>query len=91
MSGRWEELVSAALVGTDRRPYDGDLLGDAAVEVVRLRAGQSAPEQEPRALTPAPEEEREVVGAAAAARLARILGGEHPRVLPEWLAAAGAA
>ncbi|MFC7714897.1 DUF5691 domain-containing protein [Nonomuraea recticatena] len=91
MSGRWEELVSAALVGTDRRPYDGDLLGDAAVEVVRLRAGQSAPEQEPRALTPAPEEEREVVGAAAAARLARILGGEHPRVLPEWLAAAAAA
>ncbi|MEU4327142.1 DUF5691 domain-containing protein [Nonomuraea dietziae] len=91
MSGRWEELVSAALVGTDRRPYDGDLLGDAAIEVVRLRAGQSAPEQEPRALTPAPEEEREVVGAAAAARLARILGGEHPRVLPEWLAAAAAA
>ncbi|MEV2268274.1 DUF5691 domain-containing protein [Nonomuraea africana] len=92
MTDRWAELVSAALVGTDRRPYDGDLLGDAAVEVVRLRAGQVAPGAAAGRPTvaPAPAEEREAVGRAAAARLARILGGEHPRVLPEWLAAAAA-
>ncbi|WP_345024260.1 DUF5691 domain-containing protein, partial [Nonomuraea roseoviolacea] len=38
----------------------------------------------------ADEEEQEAVGRRAAERLARILGGEHERLLPEWLAAAAA-
>ncbi|MFI6480734.1 DUF5691 domain-containing protein [Nonomuraea sp. NPDC050663] len=84
----WEELVSAALVGTDRRPYSGDLLADAAVEVVRQRAGRRpGPRPEGRA---APQESQEKVGRAAADRLAAILAGEHPRLLPEWLELAAA-
>ncbi|MCK2217311.1 DUF5691 domain-containing protein [Actinomadura sp. ATCC 31491] len=84
----WEELASAALVGTDRRPYPGVLLEDAAVEVARRRAGRRpGPVAPPE---PAPGEERPAVTRAAAGRLARILGGEHERLLPEWLAAAAA-
>ncbi|GAA0913373.1 DUF5691 domain-containing protein [Nonomuraea longicatena] len=125
-AGSWEELVSAALVGTDRRPYDGDLLADAAVEVLRRRAGQR-PAPEPAADRFAPEpasdgfapglavggvvperaagggtservagevaepEELPGVGGAAARRLTRILGGEHERLLGEWLRLAAAA
>ncbi|MFI6787263.1 DUF5691 domain-containing protein [Nonomuraea sp. NPDC050383] len=36
----WDDLASTALVGTHRRPYQGDLLADAAVEVARRRAGR---------------------------------------------------
>ncbi|PZG19241.1 hypothetical protein C1I98_38045, partial [Spongiactinospora gelatinilytica] len=91
----WPEIVSAALVGTDRRPpYDpadgGDpaveLLERAAVETVRRRAGQRLSRGEP--LPPAAAEDRPAVSRAAADRLARILGGEHARLLPEWLAEA---
>ncbi|MFK4034711.1 DUF5691 domain-containing protein [Nonomuraea wenchangensis] len=85
---RWEELTSAALVGTDRRPYHGVLLEDAAVEVARLRAGRRLGPLAPP--EPAPGEDRPAVGRRAAERLARILGGEHERLLPEWLAAAAA-
>ncbi|WP_246064711.1 DUF5691 domain-containing protein [Nonomuraea longispora] len=84
----WEELASTALVGTDRRPYDGDLLARAAVEVARRRAGRplgQAPQQQP-----APAEERPAVGRRAAGRLMRIMGGEQERLLGEWLAAAAA-
>jgi hypothetical protein len=107
----WEELVSVALVGTHRRPYDGDLLADAAVEVLRRRAGQlpvperaevlpvagragelaaSGRAEEPaasgRVAGPAAEaEDLPGVGGAAGRRLARILGGEHERLLGEWL------
>ncbi|MFC4009844.1 DUF5691 domain-containing protein [Nonomuraea purpurea] len=76
-------------MGTDRRPYQGDLLEAAAVEVARRRAGrrgQSEDEQAGRA----PGEERGAVGRRAAERLVRIMGGEHGRLLPEWLAAAAA-
>ena len=84
----WDELASTALVGTDRRPYHGDLLLDAAVQVARRRAGQwlrEAGEQEP-----APVEDRPAVPRRAAERLVRILGGEFDRLLPEWLATAAA-
>ncbi|MDF5752352.1 DUF5691 domain-containing protein [Spongiactinospora sp. TRM90649] len=96
-TGEWEEIVSAALVGTDRRPPAGmpegaepapTLLERAAVQVVRRRAGQRLIRGEP--LPVAPGEERPEVPVAAADRLARILGGEHPRLLPEWLGAAAA-
>ncbi|MEU7897756.1 DUF5691 domain-containing protein [Nonomuraea sp. NPDC049152] len=88
MSEAWEELVSVALVGTDRRPYHGDLLADAAVELVRRRAGRVPDGEPPPAAAPAREEEQEAVSPAAAARLGAILGGRHPRLLPEWLAVA---
>ncbi|MGP3913054.1 DUF5691 domain-containing protein [Nonomuraea sp. 10N515B] len=85
----WEELASAALVGTDRRPYHGVLLEDAAVVVTRRRAGrglrrpgEAAPPE------PAPGEERPAIARRAAERLVRIMSGEHERLLPEWLAAA---
>ncbi|PZG09514.1 DUF5691 domain-containing protein [Nonomuraea aridisoli] len=88
----WEELTSTALVGTDRRPYRGDLLEAAAVEAVRRRAGarRSARTGAQTGGEPAPAEEREAVGRRAAERLMRILGGEHDRLLPEWLRAAAA-
>ncbi|MFC5819810.1 DUF5691 domain-containing protein [Nonomuraea harbinensis] len=84
----WEELASTALVGTDRRPYPGDLLGAAAVETVRRRAGRRP--VEPEGEEAAPGEEQEPVGRRAAERLARIVAGEHERLLPEWLAVAAA-
>ncbi|GII83222.1 hypothetical protein Ssi03_12120 [Sphaerisporangium siamense] len=83
----WERLVSAALVGTDRRPQPG-LLGQAAARTVGARAGQRLQRGEP--LPAAPAEEQPPVPRAAADRLARILGGEQSRLLPEWLEAAGA-
>lgn len=83
----WEDLASTALVGTDRRPYrGGDLLEAAAVEVARRRAGRRPAETVP--LEPAPAEEQPAVGRRAAGRLVRIMGGEYDRLLPEWLAAA---
>lgn len=84
----WEELLSTALLGTDRRPYTPDLLRAAAVEVVRRRAGQTPLTAEPPA--PAPPETRAAVSREAVGRLCRLLGGEHPRLLPEWLEAAAA-
>ncbi|MEV0383789.1 DUF5691 domain-containing protein [Nonomuraea sp. NPDC050643] len=84
----WEELTSTALVGTDRRPYQGDLLETAAVEVARRRAGRRVGESGGQER--APEEERRAVGRPAAERLGRMLGGEHERLIPEWLAAAAA-
>lgn len=83
----WEDLASTALVGTDRRPYQGELLAAAAVEVARRRAGRRPGETQGRP-EQAAEEEREAVARRAAERLARIMGGEHERLLPEWLAAA---
>ncbi|MFI7447631.1 DUF5691 domain-containing protein [Nonomuraea sp. NPDC049714] len=82
----WDDLASTALVGTDRRPYAGDLLGSAAVEVVRRRAGWRP--GRPGEPVRAPDEEQEAVSRRAAERLVRILGGEHERVLPEWLSVA---
>ncbi|GIH92642.1 hypothetical protein Psi01_32720 [Planobispora siamensis] len=129
----WQDLVSTALVGTDRRPLpdppavaartggpaaaspaagpaatadrtDGpataahaagraaaspvadpatELLERAAVSTVRARAGQRLRAGE--ALEAAPAEDRPAVSRAAADRLARILGGERPRLLAEWL------
>ncbi|WP_248963983.1 DUF5691 domain-containing protein [Sphaerisporangium perillae] len=83
----WERLVSAALVGTDRRPVP-DLLGQAAAHTVGARAGQRLHRGEP--LPVAPPEEQPPVPRPAGERVARILGGEQPRLLPEWLEAAAA-
>ncbi|GAA4206485.1 DUF5691 domain-containing protein [Streptosporangium oxazolinicum] len=94
-SAEWEDLVSTALVGTDRRPLPGpgasevELLGRAAVHTLRMRAGRRpvAP-GEPTAV--AAPEEQPAVSRAAGERLARILGGEQPRLLTEWLETAAA-
>jgi hypothetical protein len=86
----WEELVSGALVGADRRSVPpAGLLEEAAVQVTLARAGQR-----PRAgLAPAPaaEETRPLASRAAGDRLARMLGGEQARLVPEWLEIAAAA
>ncbi|MFF4401224.1 DUF5691 domain-containing protein [Streptomyces sp. NPDC001480] len=81
VAGVWEELVTAALLGTDRRPPAGGapgreapvaLLDAAAVETVRRRAGlRPAPAAERP--EPAPEDPRPVLPDPAARRLAMLL------------------
>ncbi|MGW7254064.1 DUF5691 domain-containing protein [Streptomyces sp. NPDC054834] len=81
VAGVWEELVTAALLGTDRRPPAGGtpgreapvaLLDSAAVETVRRRAGLR-PAPAARRPEPAPEDPRPVLPAPAARRLAMLL------------------
>ncbi|GII78673.1 hypothetical protein Sru01_36550 [Sphaerisporangium rufum] len=83
----WERLVSAALVGTDRRPAPG-LLDRAAAHVVGARAGRRPSRGRP--LPAAPAEAQPPVPRAAGDRVARMLDGEQPRLLAEWLEAAAA-
>lgn len=79
--GTWEELVTTALLGTDRRaPVGGApgreapvaLLDAAAVETVRRRAGLR-PAQAARRPEPAAEDPRPALPAAATRRLAMLL------------------
>lgn len=81
----WEDLVTAALLGTDRRPppvrtQDKDapaaLLDAAAVQTVRRRAGLS-PAPAARPPEPAAEDPRPLVPPSARRRLATLLT-EHP-------------
>ncbi|MEU9366020.1 DUF5691 domain-containing protein [Streptomyces avermitilis] len=108
----WEELVTAALLGTDRRTPPGPasgreapaaLLGTAAVETVRRRAGlrpaRAAARPEPAAEDPRPQ-----LPPAAARRLTMLLAdrsgtgsggrrGAAPdlmELLPQWLSLANA-
>ncbi|MEU1704549.1 DUF5691 domain-containing protein [Streptomyces sp. NPDC005706] len=76
----WEELVTTALLGTDRRPPAAAagreapvaLLDAAAVATVRRRAGLR-PGRAARRPEPAPEDLRPALPAAAARRLAALL------------------
>ncbi|MFE6287516.1 DUF5691 domain-containing protein [Streptomyces sp. NPDC057877] len=77
----WEELVTTALLGTDRRTPPGAppgreaplaLLDAAAVETVRRRAGLR-PARAARRPEPAPEDSRSPLPDAAARRLAMLL------------------
>ncbi|MFB8759602.1 DUF5691 domain-containing protein [Streptomyces nigra] len=77
----WEELVTAALLGTDRRTPPGcppgpeapvALLDRAAVETVRRRAGLR-PARAAERPKPAPEDPRPALPPAAARRLALLL------------------
>ncbi len=77
----WEELVTAALLGTDRRTPPGcapgreapvALLDAAAMETVRRRAGLR-PARAVQRPQPAPEDPRPVLPPAAARRLAMLL------------------
>ncbi|MEU5752555.1 DUF5691 domain-containing protein [Streptomyces sp. NPDC047829] len=80
-SGTWEELVTAALLGTDRRTPPGcppgahaptALLDAAAAETVRRRAGLR-PAHAGRRPEAAPADHRPPLPAAAARRLAMLL------------------
>ena len=81
-SGAWEDLVTAALLGTDRRtppvPVAGGreapvaLLDAAAEATVRRRAGLRPAAAAPRP-APAPADPRPPLPAAAARRLAMLL------------------
>lgn len=100
-------LVSAALLGTARRPVDPAVLPDSVRRLVNgddpehtlltaaalltgyRRAGR-LPERGVTVLSPAPADPREVVGPAAAYRLAVLLFGDRGNLLPEWLAAVSA-
>ncbi|MEV6288905.1 DUF5691 domain-containing protein [Streptomyces sp. NPDC051896] len=77
----WEDLVTTALLGTDRRPgaYAGSgreaplaLLDEAAVAAVRRRAGLR-PARAARRPEPAPEDPRPALPPAAARRLTTLL------------------
>ncbi|MER6628139.1 DUF5691 domain-containing protein [Streptomyces sp. NPDC000987] len=77
----WEELVTAALLGTERRTPPGGapgrdapvaLLDTAAAETVRRRAGLR-PARAAERLRPAPEDRRPALPAPAARRLAMLL------------------
>jgi Family of unknown function (DUF5691) len=78
----WEELVTTALLGTDRRPPAGTgpasrdapvaLLDAAAVETVRRRAGLR-PARAARRPEPAPADPRPALPPAAVRRLAMLL------------------
>ncbi|MEU8990263.1 DUF5691 domain-containing protein [Streptomyces sp. NPDC048558] len=77
----WEELVTAALLGTDRRTPPGcaagqeaplALLDTAAVETVRRRAGLR-PARAAQRPQPAPEDPRPALPPAATRRLAMLL------------------
>ena len=99
----WQDLVTASLIGTERSavplvavpgvptPADAPadpaaiLLDRAALLTVARRGGRQAEQAEP--LPPAEPDPAPAVGRPAARRLARMLGGEHPDVLAEWLAA----
>jgi hypothetical protein len=83
----WPDLVTASLIGTERTGVPAALLLDrAALLTVARRGGRPAGHAEPPPAAepdPAP-----AVSPAAGRRLARMLGGEHPDLLAEWLTAA---
>ncbi|WP_030438866.1 DUF5691 domain-containing protein [Actinoplanes subtropicus] len=91
------DLLAAALVGTDRRPWPGgSLLEAAAVALARRRAGVT-PAHGHAPVPAAPTEITPPLPAAAGARLIRILGEGVPggaqvahELLAQWLAAAAA-
>ena len=102
----WQDLVTASLIGTERAVVPpagptgvlpgedgtGDpaavLLDRAALLTAARRAGRPPDRAEPLpACEPDP---RPAMSPAAGCRLVRILGGEYPDLLTEWLTAAAA-
>jgi Family of unknown function (DUF5691) len=101
---QWRDLVTASLIGTERAvvppatvpglpPAEDDtsdpaavLLDRAALLTAARRAGRPPDRAQPLpACEPDP---RPAVSPAAARRLARMLGGQNPDLLDEWLTAA---
>jgi len=92
---RWAELVSTALVGTDRRALPGgdqgtDLLSQAAYSVIATKVGGPPRRFEGTLPEPMPADPRPLVPATASVRLRAVLDS-YPKYLPEWLAAVRAA
>ena len=75
-----------AAAGSGRSDPADLLLGRAALLTAARRAGRVPDRAEP--LPVAGPDPRPAVSQAAGRRLARMLGGEHPDLLPEWLTAA---
>jgi Family of unknown function (DUF5691) len=75
-----------AAAGSSRSDPADVLLGRAALLTAARRAGRMPDHPEP--LPVAGPDPRPAVGPAAGRRLARMLGGEHPDLLTEWLTAA---
>ena len=100
-SHEWSNLVTTAVLGTDRKrlpiPPPGweslrsaddpavELLNRAAAVATARRAGMQ-PMSAPLRIESAPADERPECSTAAANLLARMLGGLHDTVLPEWFA-----
>jgi hypothetical protein len=78
---------AASQDGLPRDPA-GLLLDQAALLTAARRAGRTADDAE--SLAPADLDPRPAAGPAAGERLARILSGDHPDLLAEWLRAAAA-
>jgi hypothetical protein len=102
----WDELMAAALIGTDRRAVvasvpegspsgleatlaergpEDRLLGSAAAWTVARRAGAMGGPAGNEAGVAAADDERAI---APSTRLRMLLEGDHPSLLPEWLALA---
>jgi hypothetical protein len=99
----WHDLVTASLIGTERTvvpavavpglpPVEDDtgdpaavLLDRAALLTAARRAGRRPDRAEP--LPVCEPDPRPMVSPAAASRLTRMLGGEYPYLLFEWLRA----
>jgi hypothetical protein len=99
----WHDLVTASLIGTERSvvpavgipglpPAEEDpgdpaavLLDRAALLTAARRAGRRPDRAEP--LPVCAPDPRPTVSRAAARRLRRLISGEHPDLLTEWLAA----
>jgi hypothetical protein len=99
MAGDWAELVSVALVGTDRRPPPGaadaadpalELLSRAVVAGLARRVGAPPERFDGTLPVSAPPDPRPLLPGPAALRLRAILDS-YPKYLPEWLTAARAA
>jgi hypothetical protein len=102
----WSGLVTAAVLGTDRRPLGRarpgwespvpttdpaiDLLGRAAAVATARRAGRR-PAPPVSVTAPAPDDVRPACPPVAAEQLARMLAGQHDVLLPEWFARCRAA
>ena len=96
----WDELVAAALLGTERRPFEGPVapgpLGDlvdgasladaAAATWAYLEAGRRAPVGAGPLRPPAPDDDRPLLPRRTVRALAAILADPHLRILlDEWL------
>ena len=98
----WTELVSAALVGTERRAFVADaaaaadvdpaqaLLREAALAAIPALAGAQPTAYEGPLPEPAPVDDRPLIPPASRLRL-RAVVDVYPKYLGEWLAAVRAA
>ncbi|MFD0521244.1 DUF5691 domain-containing protein [Paractinoplanes durhamensis] len=93
------DLLAAALVGTARRPWQGEstLLETAAIALTRRRAGLTPADASHAPIPAAPAETAPPLPEASGRRLIRILGEGVPggaqlaqELLAQWLAAAAA-